>query len=75
MSATPSFDEALVLPRALENLARRFPKTTWMTVPVGPRLEGGWCSITYGEFGQAVDGFALWAQSIIGASDVVAYMG
>lgn len=75
MPPTSSFDEELLLPRALENLARDYPHTTWMTVPNDSNLETGWRNITYGEFEQAVNGFALWAQSIIGASEVVAYMG
>lgn len=75
MSASAPFDEALVLPRALEILAEDHPNNTWMTVPNDSKLATGWRNITYGELGQAVDGFALWAQRTIGVSDVVAYMG
>ena len=75
MSAASAFDETLVLPRALEILAKSHAETTWATVPQNAELTEGWRSITYGDLGHAVDGFAAWAQSILGASDVVAYMG
>lgn len=77
MSVDGSFDETTVLPRALEILAGQHPETPWMTVPTGSDVSSGWQNITYGDFGQAVDGFAQWAQDTTSASEseVVAYMG
>lgn len=63
------------LPRVVEHLAREYPDNTWLTVPVGTGLSGGWRNVTYRELSSAVDGMLDWMKANLKLGEVVAYMG
>lgn len=68
-----------LLPNVVDNLAKASPDAPYALYPNAPTTyDHGYRTITYKDFGNAIDGLAWWLKENLGPSenfDVVAYMG
>ena len=78
-SASGTVPEFRTLPTVVEDLARKYPNNTWMTLPLDPSLSTGWRNVTYRELSCALNGMLGWMEATLGDSmklgEVIAYIG
>jgi acyl-CoA synthetase (AMP-forming)/AMP-acid ligase II len=68
-----------LLPNVVDRLAETSPDAPYALYPNAPNTyDHGYCTVTYREFANAINGLAGWLKENLGPSenfDVVAYMG